>query len=94
VNEKLEEVSSTESDRQSARSFARWPSLGIHLTPDGEKPSHPQFLPVDYSQIARLIETLVENQKLPQSVAAFIESTNKRLTWYSTIAAPDASFVS
>lgn len=36
--------------------------LGIYLTPDGEKPSHPQFLPIDYGQIAGLIEGLAESR--------------------------------
>jgi hypothetical protein len=36
--------------------------LGIYLTPDGEKPSHPQFVPIDYGQIAGLIEGLAESR--------------------------------
>jgi hypothetical protein len=38
--------------------------LGLYLTPDGEEPSHPEFLPVDYGQIASLVEDLTGNRQL------------------------------
>jgi hypothetical protein len=38
--------------------------LGLYLTPDGEEPSHPEFLPVDYGQIASLVEDLASNRQL------------------------------
>jgi hypothetical protein len=34
--------------------------LGIYLSPDGEKASHAKFVSVDYSQVAGIIEGLVE----------------------------------
>jgi hypothetical protein len=37
--------------------------VGLYLTPDGEKPSHPDFYALDYGQVASLIEDLAEQKK-------------------------------
>lgn len=40
--------------------------LAIYLTPDGEKPSHEEFIALDYEQVATTIEALVAS-RLPRS---------------------------
>lgn len=37
---------------------------GLYLTPDGVVPSHPAFIPVDYGQIASLVEELTGDRQL------------------------------
>ncbi len=38
--------------------FPKWKAIGLYLTPDGERPSHQKFLPIDYGLIATLLEGL------------------------------------
>ena len=36
--------------------------IGLFLTPEGEEPSHDRYLPVNYGQICRLLENLIESR--------------------------------
>jgi hypothetical protein len=62
-------IDTTEHDNQLERSWtsatAHFPhdkTVGIYLTPEGEKASHPRFVSIDYGQIEAVTQELVETR--------------------------------
>ena len=45
------------------RTYPGWTFFGIYLTPDGEPPTHPAFLPCSYNAVGGAIESLLESRK-------------------------------
>jgi hypothetical protein len=45
------------------RQYPRWRIIGLYLTPDGTVPSDRRYLPISYTDIAGIIETLVISRK-------------------------------
>jgi hypothetical protein len=46
--------------RQVTQSYPGWQIMAIYLTPDGDQPSHPDYIPISYHDIAMLIDAGVE----------------------------------
>jgi hypothetical protein len=45
------------------RSYPAATFFGIYLTPDGEPPTHPEYLPCSYKMVAETIQNLMESRK-------------------------------
>lgn len=44
------------------REFSGWNIIGLYLTPEGDPPSHPDYLPISYSSIASVLENLIQTR--------------------------------
>ncbi len=42
--------------------YPEWDIIGIYLTPDGEPPPFPKYIPVDYNVVCTLIEKLIDSR--------------------------------
>jgi hypothetical protein len=56
--------------------YPSWKRIGLYLTPDGDPPSHSNFLAIDYGLIAALLEDLVESRTSSLSPDAAVVITH------------------
>lgn len=43
--------------------YPDWMPLGIYLTPEGEMPTHPAYLPTDYTTVCKIVERITESRE-------------------------------
>jgi hypothetical protein len=44
------------------RHYPQWNILGLYLSPEGDKPSHEAYVPIDYLTVCKVVERLVESR--------------------------------
>lgn len=42
--------------------YPEWMSLGIYLTPEGDRPTHASYLPIDYTTVCKIVERITESR--------------------------------